>query len=918
MGKLLELNTVTRKKRLVGLVLFAVILALFFSLNRFPKLDIVGGDLEAISGPEVQCFQGFCIERGSGSSFLSQWWVFTVTYLRLVTVGMTFAFLVAGLTEAFLFSSGSGRWYASGGVFKRTIKGMATGPVMNLCSACIVPVSTAFQRRGAGIAGAIAMVQASATMNIPALAMVFFVFTPVLGFSRLVLALVGALLIGPIVVMSVRMRRGELSVEPEELPSDEDSADSPWGPVLADGFRAWAKLSIGYLVRMGPIMVAAGFISGAAIQWVSPETVSTHLGNDVSGVAIAATFGVLINVPLLFEIPLVALMMMLGMGVAPAATLLFTAAAGGPITFWGLAAIMPKRGVATFATATWAVGVLGGLAVLGVSALDGVSDSGPGVRARASAGSSGDRSPSFIDVTSDAGIDFLHHGVESEMLRIAAGVVVFDFNDDGFQDIYVVDSVGANALYRNNGDESFTDIAVSAGLDDPLARGNGACSADYDGDGDQDLFVTNYGFSKLFRNNGDGTFVDVSEEAGVGDSNSSLRSTGCAWGDYDQDGFLDFIVVRHMHESDPRLLETKDFSGAVRPLALYHNAGEGTFTEVTHLLGDTSAPAAEGQAAALGNVWGAGFQPGWIDFDNDGDLDIYVVNDFGAWVQPNVFWRNDGPSTEGDWIFVDASEGSEANVRMWGMGLAVGDYDLDGDFDFFMTNIGNSVLLRNNGDGKTFTDVTYEANVGKGLIDGTVRFTWGTVFFDYDNDGDEDLYVVSGYLEGGLRLADLEEDLQTSPEEQPNLLLQNKGDGSFVDVSSGSGADDSGIGRGGSYLDFNNDGCVDLFVSNYGQRAKLFKNLCEPGNNWLVVHTNGASANRDGVGARITVVAGEKTQIRQVTSGSSQMGQNMLAAHFGLGTASVADSVTVRWPSGRVQTLTDVAANQRLTVTEPQ
>ena len=194
------------KKRLVGIALFAVILALFFSFNRFPKLDIVGEDLDAVTAPQAQCFQGFCIEREAGSSFMSRWWSFSVTYLRLVTVGMTFAFLVAGLTEAFLFPSASGTGFLSGGIFKRTVKGMAVGPVMNLCSACIVPVSAAYRRSGGGIEGAIAMVQGSATMNIPALAMVFFVFTPLLGFSRLILAVIGALLIGPIVVMSVRKK----------------------------------------------------------------------------------------------------------------------------------------------------------------------------------------------------------------------------------------------------------------------------------------------------------------------------------------------------------------------------------------------------------------------------------------------------------------------------------------------------------------------------------------------------------------------------------------------------------------------------------------------------------------------------------------------------------------------------------------
>ena len=362
-------GTAVRKKRAVGLIILAAVLALFLTFNRFPKLDIVGEDVEAVTSPDRQCFQGFCIQREQGSTLLSRWWIFSVTYLRLVAFGMTFAFVVAGLTEAFLFPSGSGVGTSSGGVFRRTLKGLAIGPVMNLCSACIVPVSAAFQKRGLGIEGAIAMVQGSATMNVPALAMVFFIFTPLLGFSRLIMAVIGGLLIGPIVVMAVRKSKNNPPDEPNPVQVQIDQVTSQWRPVIVEASREWAKVSFGYLVRMGPIMVATGFASGLAIQWISPDTVSTYLGNDVRGVAIAATFGVLINVPLLFEIPLVALLLLLGMGTAPAATLLFAAAAGGPVTFWGLAKVMPKRAIAAFATATWVLGAFGGVAVLGFGAV---------------------------------------------------------------------------------------------------------------------------------------------------------------------------------------------------------------------------------------------------------------------------------------------------------------------------------------------------------------------------------------------------------------------------------------------------------------------------------------------------------------------------------------------------------------------
>ena len=359
-------TTSLSKKRVAGIILLAIIVGLFFAFNRFPKLDTVGGEVDIVSSASEQCFQGFCIERDAGTGLLQQWWVFSVTYLRLVAIGMGFAFLVAGLAEAFLFPTGSGRGLASGGVFQRTVKGLAVGPVMNLCSACIVPVSTAFHRKGVGIEGTIAMVQSSATMNIPALAMVFFVFTPMLGFSRLFLAIIGALLLGPLVAMVIRRRRGEPEEDREGVDLVEIEDARPWGPVLLEAAQDWVKASLGYLVRLGPMMVAAAFISGLVIQWLSPDTVSTYLGNDVTGIAIAATFGILINVPLLFEIPLVALLLLFGMGTAPAATLLFTAAAGGPFTFWGLAKTMPKRAIAAFAAATWLLGLVGGLAVLGV------------------------------------------------------------------------------------------------------------------------------------------------------------------------------------------------------------------------------------------------------------------------------------------------------------------------------------------------------------------------------------------------------------------------------------------------------------------------------------------------------------------------------------------------------------------------
>ena len=516
--------------------------------------------------------------------------------------------------------------------------------------------------------------------------------------------------------------------------------------------------------------------------------------------------------------------------------------------------------------------------------------------------------PTFSDVTADAGVHFLHHERTSEVLPLGGGAVVFDFDGNDYQDIYVVDSDGPNALYRNNGDGTFSDVAATAAVADPSGRGNGGCAADYDNDGAQDLYVTNYGPSRLFRNGRDGTFADVTAGAGMDETGFDFRSMGCAWGDYDADGFVDLIVLRHLNEGDRTILQTKDFVGAVGGTALWHNNGDGTFTNVTELLGDVSSPIV-GRLGSFGNIWGAGFQPGWLDYDNDGDLDLFVVNDFGADIQPNVLWRNDGPSGDGSWVFADVSEGSGADTRMYGMGLAVGDYNLDGSLDLFVTNIKDNVLLSNNGDGASFTNTTSESGADIGMIGLKLRIAWATLFFDYDNDGDEDLYVVSGFIKGGPPPA--------NPKEQPNVLLQNNADGTFTDVSGSSGADDDGVGRGGVYLDADNDGCLDLFITNLGQPAKLLRNSCSE-NGWLVVRTVGTASNRDGIGARITVVAAGSSQIREISGGSSSMGQNMMPAHFGLGKAKQANYVLVRWPSGTVQALTGVAANQMLTVVEPR
>jgi enediyne biosynthesis protein E4 len=485
--------------------------------------------------------------------------------------------------------------------------------------------------------------------------------------------------------------------------------------------------------------------------------------------------------------------------------------------------------------------------------------------------------PLFRDVTVAAGLDTTLP--RPTCLRMGNGAAWGDVEGDGDPDLYVPLPDGPGELWMNDGAGHFTDEAVSRAVDNRGRIGMGAVFADYDNDGDEDLYVVNDGSNRLYQNDGAGHFSDVSSAAGVADGGSGPSAS---WGDYDNDGNLDLFVVNNRNCDVP-----------IQADRLYHNEGDGTFSDQTALL------------ELDGTTDGAGFEASWVDVDGDGDQDLYLVTDRLVFNQDtNHLWRNDGDGVDG-WLFTDISAESGAGFVMHAMGTAVGDFDRDLDMDFAMSNIGRTVLARNNGDG-TFTDVASTVRVDRPRQSANLlSITWGMEFADLNLDGWSDLYVSAGKI--------------YTPDPQANALFVADGAGRFLDLSAPSGAADPSQSRGLAVADYDGDGLVDLYVVNQDGHPHLYRNVTPAaGSHWLEIDTIGRTSNRDGCGARLTLSMGGVKLLREVLCGSTSVGSGADSiVHFGLGSASTVDWVEILWPSGADQLLTGVAADQLLTVMEP-
>jgi hypothetical protein len=521
----------------------------------------------------------------------------------------------------------------------------------------------------------------------------------------------------------------------------------------------------------------------------------------------------------------------------------------------------------------------------------------------------------FVDITAQSGITFKHISSPEKKYIVesmSGGVALFDYDNDGYTDIYFVNSLTMDLLksptkpqselYHNNGNGTFANVTPKSGLGD-VGWGMGVCVGDYNNDGWDDVYVTCLGPDHLFKNNGNGTFTDVTKGAGVSDPR---WSTGAAFVDYDNDGYLDLFVSNYVDfdvnnlpsNERPCLYRGIEVQCGPRGLrgagdTLYHNNGDGTFSDVSVKAG----------VADPNGYYGLGVV--CSDFDGDGWVDIFVAND----ATPNFLYHNNGNGTFKDIGFISGTAVNENGSEQACMGVAVGDYDHDGKFDIFATNFSQEYNVLYRGTGlNLFTDVSHAA----GFVN-QPYVSWGTKFFDYDNDGWVDLFVANGHVYPQVDKANLD-----SGYRQRKFLHKNNRNGTFSEVAAQSGDSlmEKRVSRGVAFGDIDNDGDVDIVINDLDGAPSLLRNDGGNASNSVLIRTIGDRSNRDGIGARVKVVSGDLTQIDEVRSGASYISHNDLRLHFGLDKRTKIDLIEIRWPSGTIDKIEAAGVNKLLVVKE--
>lgn len=521
--------------------------------------------------------------------------------------------------------------------------------------------------------------------------------------------------------------------------------------------------------------------------------------------------------------------------------------------------------------------------------------------------------PQFTDITREAGIDFVHntgaYGKKYLPETMGSGCAFLDYDTDGWQDILLVngkDWAGkptqkrqTMALYRNNQDGTFTDVTESAGLAVPL-YGMGVAVADYDNDGDPDIYISALETDRLFQNGGDGTFVDVTETAGI---RNPGFGTSCAWFDYNKDGHLDVYVANYVEwtiENDifctldgtnKSYCTPESYTG--QSSKLFRNRGDGTFLDVSRI-----ARIEDSTSKSLGVCI--------FDYNADGLPDIFEAND----TQPNKLYQNNGDGTFIEAGMLAGIAYNESGVATGAMGIDAADYDRTGRESLVIGNFSNEMLNLYHNEGDFFIDDAPAAHIGNATL---LTLTFACFFFDFDFDGNLDIFTANGHVETDINAIQS----QVTYAQLPHLF-HNNGQGRFTDAIHKVGTDLATpmVGRGGAYGDIDNDGDWDLLITTSNGPAYLFRNDGGNRNAWIKIQLVGKTSNRDGIGAEIRVTSALGTQTRTVKSGSSYCSQSELTAIFGIDSDTTIETIEVRWPSGTVSTRQNIKPNQHIRIEE--